>query len=134
MSISIVNDNLNTGNLNQAVASNPRIPVPISSATYDLHTLKLADSNMYYNVNAATVAVTLTLPANYATYRGRVLHFVNGANFIVSIAATISGTNGSVIGLDGASLNNATLLAATAGKWASLVCDGSSGWYVFASG
>ena len=131
MSISIVNDNLNHGILNQAVSSNPRIPVVINSATYDLHTLKLADSNMYYNV---TVVSTLTLPANYATYRGRVLHIVNGAANLVSIAATPSAVIGSVIGLDGASLNGGTLLAATTGKWASLVCDGSSAWYVFASG
>jgi hypothetical protein len=131
MSISIVNDNLNHGILNQAVSSNPRIPVVINSATYDLHTLKLADSNMYYNV---TVVSTLTLPANYATYRGRVLHIVNGAANLVSIAATPSAVIGSVIGLDGTSLNGGTLLANTAGKWASLVCDGSSAWYVFASG
>lgn len=133
MSISIVNDNLNHGILNQAVSSNPRIPVLINSTPYDLHTLKLADSNMYYNVNSGA-AVTLTLPANYATYRGRVLHIVNGFAALVNIAATPSAVIGSVIGLDGVSLNGGTLLAATAGKWASLVCDGSSAWYVFASG
>jgi len=122
---SVVNDTVNVSDLS---APQARVPVLLSANT-DLNALGLgsvAGSNMYYITNAP---LQLTFPANYSAYDGRVLHVLsyNGA---VTVPAS-SSTSGVVTRLDtgGAPINGGTLLAA-AGNWATLVCDGVSGWLV----
>lgn len=126
----IVNDILNVSSLSQlAASSNNRLPVDLSGTSADLHASGLSSANLYYRINS-NAAFTLTLPANYSAYKGRVLHIVNGAANAVSTAAVTS-SSGALYNTAGTATT--TFLAGVAGNWATLVCDGSTGWYVVAS-
>lgn len=129
----IVNDLLNVSSLSQAAASsNNRLPVELPTAagtSADLHASGLSSTNLYYRINSSG-AFTLTLPANYSAYKGRVLHLVNGAANAVTTAA-VSSTSGALYNTAGSATT--TFLAAAVGNWATLVCDGSTGWFVVAS-
>lgn len=126
---SVVND---TVNVSDPSAPQPRVPVLLSSNT-DLNALGLGSacgSNMYY---ITTAPLQLTFPANYSSYQGRVIHVLsyNGA---VTVPAS-SATSGVVSRIDtgGAPINGGSLLL-IAGNWATLVCDGSTGWLVAMTG
>jgi hypothetical protein len=79
-----------------------------------------------------TSATTLTLPADYGRYKGRVLHVSgNGAAATVAQSATSSGAVFDITGGTAINAGGSASLAAS-GAWVSLVCDGSTGWLVFA--
>ena len=125
----IVNDILNVSSLSQN-ANRISVDLPTTAgASADLHASGLSSANLYYRINS-NAAFTLTLPANYSAYKGRVLHIVNGAANAVSTAAVTS-SSGALYNTAGSATT--TFLAGVAGNWATLVCDGSTGWYVVAS-
>lgn len=81
---------------------------------------------LYYICGAAT---TITFPVNYSRYKGRVVHIsANGGAVSVSASST---TSGSVFDITGSSVNGTEI--ASSGRWLSLICDGSTGWLVFAT-
>jgi|694.fasta_scaffold08321_4 hypothetical protein len=132
MSLSVVNDNVMASS---SLAPQARLPLVIPSATYDLNALGLGPApgpTMYF---VATSAVTtLTLPVNYSSNKDRVLHF-SSQNGAVTVAQ-VGVASGAVFSTAGVNINSAgavALLAAT-GNWATLVCDGSTGWLVAMSG
>lgn len=99
------------------------------SAVY-LSSAPLAQGSASYTVAAGdntiinSVAATLTLPA-VATNKARKLRVVTtGANAIISNASNVVPITGGAAGT--------AILAATAGKWADLECDGSN-WIITAS-
>lgn len=125
----IVNDLLNVSSLSQN-ANRISVDLPTTAgASADLHASGLSSANLYYRINS-NAAFTLTLPANYSAYKGRVLHIVNGAANAVS-TATVSSTSGALYNTAGTAITS--FLTGVAGNWATLVCDGSTGWYVVAS-
>ncbi len=86
-----------------------------------------------------TAAVTLTLPNDYARHKGKILHVVGaGGNVIVPSVLTptfcgaVFPTTSSTVAINAAA-SPATGTLAASGSWASLVCDGSTGWLVFAT-
>jgi hypothetical protein len=108
------------------------LPVNISSSTHDLSVYSDVGAPMYFTVS---VASTLTFPANYQQFKGRVFHIVNQSVGLVSIPQSGS-SSGAVYALTGGALNGvggATLLAAS-GNWVTVVCDGSTGWLSAMSG
>ena len=134
----IVNDILNVSSLSQlAASSNNRLPVDLPTGggtSADLHASGLSSINLYYRINS-TGAFTLTLPANYSLYKGRVLHLVNGnGTYTVTVAAS-SSSSGLIRMLDNSTnaSSTVTVLSASLGAWISLVCDGSTGWFAFSS-
>lgn len=125
----IVNDILNVSSLSQN-ANRILVDLPTTAgASADLHASGLSSANLYYRINS-NAAFTLTLPANYSAYKGRVLHIVNGAANAVSTAA-VTTSSGALYNTAGSAITS--FLAGVAGNWATLVCDGSTGWYVVAS-
>lgn len=133
----IVNDILNVSSLSQlAASSNNRLPVDLPTAagtSADLHASGLSSINLYYRINSGG-AFTLTLPANYSLYKGRVLHLVNGVANTVTVAAS-SSSSGLIRMLDNSTNGSGTvqIFTNTVGQWISLVCDGSTGWFAFSS-
>ena len=121
-SLSIVNDS----SVSRSDVLERTSPVVISSAsTLDFNTNGFK-GGVYYICGAAT---TMTFPVDYARYKGRVVH-VSGNGATVSLSA--SGTSSGVVySVSGSSLNGGSLV--TSGVWASLICDGSTGWLVFAT-
>ena len=131
----IVNDLLNVSSLSQAAASsNNRVPVTVTT-TLDLNASGLSSTNCYYIMNPGA-SVAVTFPVNYAANRGRVLHFLNIANFAITVPAS-GASSGVAKNLTTGNYNGGNLLpavgATTTGVWVSLVCDGTSGWLAFAS-
>lgn len=138
--VNIVNDLLNVQTLSQVVVSSrDRVPVAVGNADLNLNTLGLTNSNMYYTVTPSA-ARTITLPVNYSSYKGRVLHFLNYSSAAVAVTVpTVSTSSGAVYSQSATTASNAstayTLFApSTQGYWVSMVCDGSTGWLIFASG
>ena len=130
----IVNDLLNVSSLSQtAASSNNRLPVDLSGTSADLHVSGLSSTNLYYRI-ASSGAFTLTLPANYSLYKGRVLHLVNGVANTVTVAQS-SASSGLLRMLDNSNNSAGTvgIFTASIGQWISLVCDGSTGWFAFSS-
>ena len=134
----IVNDILNVSSLSQlAASSNNRLPVDLPTGggtSADLHASGLSSINLYYRINS-TGAFTLTLPANYSLYKGRVLHLVNGATNLINVAAS-STSSGLIRMLDNSTNSSGTVQVFptnAVGQWISLVCDGSTGWFAFSS-
>ena len=81
-----------------------------------------------------TAGLTLTLPVDYTRHKGKILHVVGsgGAVSVPQSSATappVFPTTSSTVASNAA--GPATLVAS--GAWASLVCDGSTGWLIFAS-
>jgi len=133
----IVNDILNVSSLSQlAASSNNRLPVDLSGTSADLHASGLSSINLYYRISSGG-AFTLTLPANYSLYKGRVLHLVNGVSGAWSIIVAQSSASSGLIRMLDNSTNasgTVTIFGATSlGQWISLVCDGSTGWFAFSS-
>jgi len=128
---SVVNDNLS-----QVVLNSNYVHVPVT-VTADLDLSSLSPDDMYFINNKTGTALAVTLPVNYAANKGRVLHFSNyQAQNIQAVAA--SSTAGKFWNITtnaaAAATNNvgaANLVGNLAGNWASIVCDGSTGWYVF---
>ena len=122
----------------------PRVLPVILSASTNLNTAGFDPGNtMIYICNAA--GIVLTLPgsiaggADYARYKGKIIHVVASTANVVSVAQenTTAGTlSGAVYALAGATgkingLGSATLVPASG--WTTLVCDGSTGWLIFGS-
>ena len=82
----------------------------------------VADTENNLINNKSGSSCTVTLPAA-ATYPGREIYFQNHQ------AQTLVSASSNVIPLGGGAAGTA-ILAATAGKWAKLVSDGSSAWYI----
>ncbi len=127
MSLSIINDNSVTpsalrSRLIQSTASS--VPVNIAGAT-DLSSGFGANNSTYYYCTAAAL---ITLPAASSAYRGKIVHISNhAANLItVPISGVASGLVKTITGADLNAAGTGTLLAATAGTWVTLVCDGSA--------
>ena len=131
----IVNDILNVSSLSQlAASSNNRLPVDLTGTSADLHASGLSSINLYYRISSGG-AFTLTLPANYSLYKGRVLHLVNGSGTNAVTVPSSSSSSGLIRMLDNSTNASATVtvLSASLGAWISLVCDGSTGWFAFSS-
>ena len=109
----------------------PRLAPVFLTANTDLSAGIIPNNSMIY---ICTSALTLTLPADYARNKGRVIHVV-GSGAAVSVPLAATGTSGAVFSTSGGTaINNAgTVPLAASGAWASLVCDGSTGWLVFAT-
>ena len=126
----IVNDILNVSSLSQT-ANRISVDLPTTAgASADLHASGLSSANLYYRINSSG-AFTLTLPANYSAYKGRVLHIVNGTAAHTVSTAAVTTSSGALYNTAGSATT--TFLAGASGNWATLVCDGSTGWYVVAS-
>ena len=85
-----------------------------------------AGNSMYY---ICTSAVALTFPVDYGRYKGKIVH-VSGLGAAVTVPAS-GASSGVVTSITGGAVNGGTLVAS--GAWATLVCDGSSGWLVMAT-
>ena len=129
MSLSIINDNSVTpsalrSRLIQSTASS--VPVLVAGAT-DLSTGFGANNSTYYYCTAAAL---ITLPVASSAYRGKIVHISNHAANLITLPNSVNNTtSGLVKSVTGADLNagaGGTLLAATAGTWVTLVCDGSA--------
>ena len=87
----------------------------------------LSDEENYIVCNGSAANVAVTLPSGSA-YIGRTVTIKNlSATYTVISAAT------NVRPLTSATLGTA-ILAATAGKWATLVCEDGTNWTVMAAG
>jgi hypothetical protein len=93
---------------------------PVSEATAT-RTVGATDNNI---ISTGSATLTLTLPA-VATSTGRTIRVKT------TVAFTVVSATSNVVPLAGGSAGTA-ILAATAGKWADLTCDGSS-WVIMAS-
>jgi len=96
----------------------PASAAPVSTAT------NLTVATTSKSIICTAVAV-LTLPAA-ATYTGRELLIKN------TTAATVTSASSNVVPLSGAQTASTAILAATAGKWALLVSNGTN-WVIMAS-
>lgn len=136
--ISVVNDQTNVSDLIRAGQPN-RPPVTLSAVT-NLHTAPVQENNLYYICTAT--ANTITLPQNYSSYKGKFLHFINQTTGSAVVNAAQENTtpataSGALFGYAGSKLNGAgagQIVAAVAGAYTTLVCDGSTGWYYVMSG
>jgi hypothetical protein len=93
-------------------------PVPVTAAAY---TVQNVDKDLRFN-RGGTVTVTLPLPAVCPARELYMSTFTNNA--VVSASAVVTPITGGAAGT--------AILAATAGKWARLVSDGSS-WVIMAA-
>ncbi len=102
-------------------SSSKSIAAPITTATYTV-----LDEDSYLTFNR-TGTVTVTMP-DWTTCPGRVLNFRTiTANTVVSAGTNVAPLAGGAFGT--------AILAATAGKWATLVADGTNagGWAIVAA-
>lgn len=137
---SIVNDQANINDLNRSGLPN-RLLTTLAAAT-NLHNANIGDSNLYYICTAT--ATSITLPQNYAVYKGKFLHFINqvspaGVVNAVQENTTPATAAGALYGNAGTKLNGAgvgQLLAtnAVSATYTTLVCDGLTGWYYVMTG
>jgi hypothetical protein len=103
------------------------LPV-ILTGSKNFNTDGFGEGNSMYFICNPSAAMTITLPVNYAAYKGKVLHFSLHAAQNLAVPAS-GASSGVVTGLNGSSVNGTNLLTA-AGSFATLVCDGSSSWIV----
>ena len=131
-SLSVVNDS----SVSRSDVLERTVPVVISTAqSLDFNTNGFSTGGgvvsssgvLYYICGAAT---TMTFPVNYSRYKGRVVH-ISGNGGAVSVPASNVVSSGSVVDISGTSVNGSTLVSS--GQWVSLICDGSTGWLVFAT-
>ena len=123
-SLSVVNDS----SVSRSDVLQNTSPVVVSSASsLDLNANGI--QSLYYICTAAT---TMTLPVDYGRYKGRVVH-VSGNGATATVAQS-GASSGAVFSVSGTAVNNAGSAAlAVSGTWVSLICDGSTGWLVFAT-
>ena len=86
----------------------------------------LGDSENYVVANGASANVTVTLPSG-SGYIGRTITIKN-----LSGTYTVISASSNVKPLTSASAGTA-ILAATAGKWATLVCEDGTNWVIVAA-
>jgi hypothetical protein len=86
----------------------------------------LGDSENYVVANGASANVTVTLPSG-SGYIGRTITIKN-----LSGSYTVISASSNVKPLTSASAGTA-ILAATAGKWATLVCEDGTNWVIIAA-
>ena len=125
-SLSVVNDSsVSRSDVLQRVA-----PVVVSSATALDFNANGFGGALYYICSAAT---TMTFPVDYGRFKGRVVH-VSGNGAIATVAQS-GASSGAVFAITGGAAINAAGSAtlAASGTWVSLICDGSTGWLVFAT-
>jgi hypothetical protein len=99
-------------------AGTPKAPTTVTTATYSQAS---NDASLFFN-GTATQTVTLVDPT---TVPGQMLHVKNIAAFAVNSASA------NVVPIAGGAAST-SILAATAGKWATLQSDGTN-WVVIAS-
>ena len=123
-SLSVVNDS----SVSRSDVLQNTSPVVVSSASsLDLNANGI--QSLYYICTAAT---TMTFPVDYGRYKGRVVH-VSGNGATATVAQS-GASSGAVFSVSGTAVNNAGSAAlAVSGTWVSLICDGSTGWLVFAT-
>jgi hypothetical protein len=124
-SLSVVNDS----SVSRSDVLQNTSPVVVSSASsLDLNANGI--QSLYYICAAAT---TMTFPVDYGRYKGRVVH-VSGNGAAVTVAQS-GASSGAVFAITGGAAINAAGSAtlAASGTWVSLICDGLSGWLVFAT-
>ena len=123
-SLSVVNDS----SVSRSDVLQNTFPVVVSSASsLDLNANGI--QSLYYICTAAT---TITFPVDYGRYKGRVVH-VSGNGAIATVAQS-GASSGAVFSVSGTAVNNAgSASLAISGTWVSLICDGSTGWLVFAT-
>ena len=125
-SLSVVNDS----SVSRSDVLQGTVPTVISSASSLDFNVNGFGGALYFICAAAT---TMTFPVDYGRYKGRVVHVSgNGAAATVAQSGAASGAVFAITG--GAAINAAgSATLAASGTWVSLVCDGSSGWLVFAT-
>jgi len=86
----------------------------------------LGDSENYVVANGSAANVTVTLPSG-SGYIGRTITIKN-----ISASYTVISASSNVKPLTTATAGTA-ILAATAGKWATLVCEDGTNWVIMAA-
>lgn len=86
----------------------------------------LGDSENYVVANGASANVTVTLPSG-SNYIGRTITIKNlsGTYTVISASSNVKPLNSATAGT--------AILAATAGKWATLVCEDGTNWVIIAA-
>ena len=87
----------------------------------------LGDEENYVVANGSAANVSVTLPSG-AAYIGRTVTIKN-----LSATYTVISASTNVRPVNSATLGTA-ILAATAGKWATLVCEDGTNWVIMAAG
>lgn len=87
----------------------------------------LGDSENFVVCSGASANVTVTLPSGSA-YIGRVVNIKNlsGTYTVISASSNVKPVSSATAGT--------AILAATAGKWAKLVCEDGTNWVIMAAG
>jgi len=116
----------NTKSIGIAYADQQLSMLTINAPVTKTASFTLADDETFVVANGASANVTVTLPAaNISAGRVVVIKNLSGTYTVISAGSNVkplaSGTAGTAI------------LAATAGKWATLVCDGTD-WVIMAAG
>jgi len=123
-SLSVVNDS----SVSRSDVLQNTLPVVVSSAS----SLDLNANGIGSGLFICTAATTITFPVDYGRYKGRVVHV--SANGAAATVAQSGASSGAVFSVSGTAVNNAgSATLAASGTWLSLICDGSTGWLVFAT-
>lgn len=87
----------------------------------------LGDEENYVVCNGSAANVSVTLPSGSA-YTGRTVTIKNlsGTYTVISASSNVRPVTSATLGT--------AILAATAGKWATLVCEDGTNWTVMAAG
>jgi hypothetical protein len=87
----------------------------------------LGDSDNYVVCNGSAANVSVTLPSG-SDYIGRTVTLKNlsGTYTVISVSSNVKPLTSATAGT--------AILAATAGKWATLVCEDGTNWVIMAAG